>query len=283
MTPVTYEASSTPTLQLESKGARYAYRRFGKQRGRPLVFLQRFRGTMDDWDPALLEPISKHRPIILFDAPGIGRSDGKTASTVAGMASQAAGFIKALDAGRVDVLGFSLGGIVTQQLALDHPDLIDSIIVAGAGSGYLADAPPVDEKVKQVRDRPVYADEDLLYLFFHDSPSSQAAGVAHLARLRQRADAFAKLVVPESIAAQTSAIMAVGQPEGSLVPLLSRVSKRALIANGFHDRMQPAYRSYVAATRIPDAKLVLYPDAGHGFLFQYHEEFSREVLTFLAK
>jgi pimeloyl-ACP methyl ester carboxylesterase len=173
--------------------------------------------------------------------------------------------------------------MVAQQLALDRPDLVDRIVIAGSGSGHLPGAPPVTEKVKAVRDRKVYADEDLLYLFFHDSQASQAAGTDHLERLRLRRDAAQNDVLPAAVAAQAAAIAAAGQPEGSLIPRLPLLLRPTLIANGFHDRLQPVYRSFAMASAIPDAKLVLYPDAGHAFLFQYHEEFAREVLAFLRR
>jgi pimeloyl-ACP methyl ester carboxylesterase len=280
---MTYEASTTPTLRLQLRGVDYAYRRFGRPGAKPLIFLQRFRATMDDWDPALLDHLARERTVVLFDPPGVGRSNGEPAATLQTMASLAAAFTEGLGLGNADVLGFSLGGMVAQQLALDRPDLVDRIVIAGSGPGYLPDAPVVAEKVKEVRDRKVYADEDLLYLFFHDSQASQSAGTDHLQRLRLRPDGEQNDVLAAAAAAQAAAIAAAGQPDGSLIPRLPQLSRPTLIANGFHDRLQPVYRSFAMASAIPDAKLVLYPDAGHAFLFQYHEEFAREVLAFLMR
>ncbi|WP_035053599.1 alpha/beta fold hydrolase [Andreprevotia chitinilytica] len=274
-------ASIAPNRYVDSPVARFAYRKFGRPGTKPLVFLQRFRGTMDDWDPDLLDALAAERTILLFDSAGIGRSTGQTPPTIQGIAEAAASFIEALGLGSVDILGWSLGGTVAQQLALDRPDLVDKLVIAGSGPGYVADAPAVPDKVWQVAGKAVNDDEDFLYLFFNETPASRAAGVAHLARLKHRTDAFEAPVKPASIGAQVAAIQASGHPAGSLLPRLGQLKLPVLVANGINDVMIPAFKSYVMAQALPQAKLVLYPDAGHGFLFQYGQAFAREVLVFL--
>lgn len=284
-TPISYQATIAPTRFVETADTRYAYRRFGKAGGKPLIFLQRFRGTMDDWDPAFLEPLAADRELILFDNAGIGRSDGEAAHSLQAFAANAATFIEALELqrrGKIDVLGFSFGGYVAQQLALDRPDLVASLVIAGSGPGYVENSPATPDKVWQVAAKPVNDDEDFLYLFFQDSPASRAAGLAHLARLKLRADAFQAPVSAKGIGAQLASAKSVGTPETSLMRRLKELRIPVLVANGMDDIMIPTYKSYVMARELPNARLVLYPDAGHGFLFQYAKEFAQEVLRFLS-
>ena len=258
----------------------FAFRRFGAENGVPLVLLQRFRGTMDDWDPDLLDALAATRPVIIFDNEGIGRSSGRTPPTVEGMAEGAARFITTLGRRTVDILGWSLGGSVGQALALSRPDLVRKLVVAGSSPGHVQDAPAVPPKVWQVAGKLENEDEDFLYLFFRETEAGRQAGRAHLARLRQRPEAFTNPVSLQSMQAQAAAIAAFSEPGTSLLEALANLTCPAFVANGYDDVMVPAFKSYVMARAMPRAKLTIYPDSGHGFLFQYAREFAQDISIF---
>ena len=273
--------SCVETRFVDVAGTRYAYRSFGRRGGIPLVFFQRFRGTMDEWDPALVDVIAADRHIILFDNAGVARSDGTSSDTLAGWADDGAALIRALGYRKVDVLGFSFGGLVAQEMTLRHPDLVRRLIIAGSGAGYVEGA-NLSEAAIAVATRPVNTDEDFLFLFFRDTPTSQAAGRVHLQRLSLRADAFEKLVSTQSWQAMLKAGSDVGTAGTSLLLRAGSIKQPVLVANGVEDIMIPTYQSYALAQAIPHAKLIVYPDSGHGFLFQYGAAFGGEVLRFLS-
>lgn len=276
--------TTAPTRSIEIDGTRIAYRVIGAQRGAPLLLLNRFRGTMDDWDPALIDRIAAERQVLMFDQPGFARSAGTPPDSLPDFAASAARFVQALGYREVDVLGFSMGGTVALQFALDHPGMLRRLVIAGSGPGHVPDippGPPPSDKVWPVATKAVNDDADFLFLFFEESASSQAAGRAYRDRLRQREDAFAKVVEPSAWQAQLRSAMAVGQAPSSLLPKLGRITQPTLVANGRHDIMVPTYASYAMAQAMPAARLVIYPDSGHGFLFQYPELFAAEVLAFL--
>ncbi len=277
-------ALTAPTLTIVVDGALIAYRVLGPRSGVPLLLLNRFRGTMDDWDPVLIDRLATQRPVILFDQPGFARSSGTPPDSLATFAQSAVRLLDALGHRQADVLGFSMGGTVALQLALDHPQRLRRLVVAGSGPGFvpnLPPAPPASDRVWPVATKPVNDDADFLFLFFEDSARSQAAGRAYRDRLRQRRDAFAKLVEPTAWQAQLKSAMAVGTEATSLLPRLGGIGHPVLVANGRRDIMVPTYASYAMAQAMPDARLVIYPDSGHGFLFQYPEAFADEVLRFL--
>lgn len=195
-------SESAHSQYLEVNGARIAHRCFGLTAGVPLVLCQRFRGTMDHWDPALLNTLARERPVVLFDNVGVGLSSGEAANDIAGMAQAAAAFIDKLGLPQVDLLGWSLGGAVCQQLALNRPGLIRRLILAGTGPGGVADAPRAPDKVWQVAGKPVNGDEDFLYLFFTEDDTSRQAGLASLRRLDIRLTASKSGVKPETVKAQ---------------------------------------------------------------------------------
>lgn len=269
------------TRHVEASGVRFAYRRFGAIDGVPLVFLNRFRGTIDHWDPELLDVIAAERPVVIFDSAGVGFSGGSVAPDIAGAARHAAAFIDALGLAQVDVLGWSMGGAIAQQLTLDRPHLVRRVVLAGTGPGGVAESPRAPDKVWEVAAKPVNDDEDFLYLFFNDSATSRAAGRASLRRIARRLDVSGAAVKAESWKAQAGAIMSWGMGKDSAYPRLSEIKAPALVANGANDVMVHAYNSYVMSQRLPDARLLLYPDAGHGFLFQYADHFGRQVNDFL--
>lgn len=267
----------SPIQWLETANGRLAYRLDGPEGGIPLLLLQRFRGTMDDWDPAFIAAISADRRVIRFDSAGIGRSEGQVPETISGMAAIAAGVVAQLGLTQVDVLGWSLGGVVAQQFTLDFPHLVRRLIVAGSSPGPVADGPQQHPRVPQVMTKSENDDEDFLFLFYPETDSAVAHGRASLARIRAQAD----------LGPKTSALGFMGQVKAiSTWPgVLHRVNELrlpVLVANGAHDVMLPAYRSYVLSQQAPDAKLILYPDAGHAFLFQVIDDFAREIDQFLS-
>lgn len=267
----------TRSFDIDTPYGRICAREAGPEGGIPLLLLQRFRGTMDDWDPAFIRELSADRRIIWFDSAGIGRSGGIVPDTIAGMAAVACSVIAALGQKQVDVLGWSLGGVVAQQLALEAPHLVRRLIVAGSSPGGITDGPQAHPRVPQVMTRPVNDIEDFLFLFFSKSEFAVDAGRASLKRIADQLDR-GPAVTAEAFMAQIKAI-------SSWQGVLHRASELRLpmlVANGACDVMLPAYRSFVLSQQAPDAKLILYPDAGHAFLFQEVEDFVMQVDRFLA-
>ena len=262
---------------LETQYGRLATVEDGPQGGVPLVLLQRFRGTMDDWDPAFIQAVSAERRVIRFDSAGIGRSEGRVPETIGAMAEVACEVIRQLGLQQVDLLGWSLGGVVAQQLALDAPHLIRRLIIAGSSPGGVIDGPQSHPRVPQVMTRGFNDAQDFLFLFYPETEAAVAAGKASLARIAAQAD-VAPLVTAEAFMTQVKAI-------SSWPGILHRAKELlmpTLVANGAHDVMLPAYRSFVLSQQAPNAKLVIYPDAGHAFLFQEIEDFVAQIELFLA-
>ena len=261
---------------IETSHGRLAVRIDGPEGGIPLLLLQRFRGTTDDWDPAFIKAFSADRRVIRFDSAGIGRSEGTVPDTIGGMASVAAELVGKLGLSKIDVLGWSLGGVVAQQFALDFPHLVRRLVVAGSSPGPVADGPQQHPRVPQIMTKSENNEEDFLFLFYPETESAVAHGRASLARINAQPD----------LGPKTSAVAFMAQVKAiSAWPGVLHRAKELrlpiLVANGAHDVMLPAYRSYVLSQQAPDAKLVLYPDAGHAFLFQVIDDFSRDVAAFL--
>ncbi len=270
---------TAPTEFVEADGIRFAYRSFGNKSGTPLVFLQHFSGTMDDWDPAVINVLAKDRPVVIFDNTGVGKSSGKTPDNVLQMATDAVHFISALDLKNVDLLGYSLGGLVAQQLTVDHPELVRKIVLAGT-------APQGGEEhlIKVLGE--AFSQKDLsdpkLYLFFTQSEASQAAGRAFLARINSRKVDRDPPSGKEITDPQAKAIItwcATNDPEHSI---LKAIIQPVLVVNGSNDIMLPTENSYVIFKHLRNAKLILYPDSGHGALFQYAEDFVYQTTRFLT-
>jgi pimeloyl-ACP methyl ester carboxylesterase len=275
---------TTPNRAVEAaNGVTYALRRLGEAYGAPpLVMLQHYRGNLDNWDPALVDAIASMREVILFDNAGVGGSSGSTPRTVTEMAHDALRFLEALELQEVDLLGFSLGGFVAQELVLIRPRLVRRLVLAGTGpqGGENMHGFADDVYVSATRDEP--GADDLLALFFERSETSVAAGWEFVQRIFARSedrDADTTLATRD---AQLDAIHTWGIPEPSKLDRLAGIRQPVLVANGDNDRMVPTRNSHLLANRLPDARLRIYPDAGHGFLFQYPYEFAAEVQTFLA-
>ena len=279
---VTMNACQTAKTQfVEGDGIRYAYRVVGDASSPPLIFCHRFRGNMDDWDPLFVNTIAEKRQVILFDNAGIGLSSGQPESTVQGMAKHAANVIRLLGFKQVDALGFSMGGYVAQTLALDYPELIRRVILAGTGSGGGEGYQPATPEIRQIAARPVLGLEEFTLLFFENSETSQRAALEYWERLKERKEDLDVTVNADAVKAQLSALVAWGGGQGSATPRLAEIRQPVLVANGSNDVMVPTPNSWLMATRIKNAQLIIYPDSGHGFLFQYAERFGRACVDFL--
>ena len=266
------------TQYAQTRFGEIAYRVHGA--GPPLLLLQRFRGTMDDWDPAFLQLLAATHTVICFDNLGVGETQGEAPDTVGGMAQIAIAFLEHLDYRAVDVLGWSLGGYVAQIVALEAPTHVRRLVIAGSGPGAVAEGPAAHPRVAEIAAKISADPEDLLFLFFSPSPAGRAAGEAHLRRINGSAH---PPVSAETGRRQRAAIVAWTAGEGDARARLGDLAMPVLVANGITDVMVPAFRSFVLAQEAPNAKLILYPDAGHAFLFQCADSFTRDLEAFLAE
>ena len=273
--------NSAVTQLVEGDGLRYAYRALGPAGGVPLVLCHRFRGTMDDWDPAVVDALAAERRVILFDNAGIGLSTGESPDSIKGMADRVAEFIRLIEFKQVDLLGFSLGGYVAQTVTLDHPDLVRRLVLAGTGPGGGEGIVLAGPEIRRVSGRPVLGLDEYLYLFFSPSDASQAAGRRYWDRVNERGPEREPPVSEATIKAQVAALVAWSQGKGSAFPRLGEIKQPVLVANGHNDVMVPTINSFTMAQKIKGAMLIVYPDSGHGFLFQYPGTFTRHVLNFL--
>jgi pimeloyl-ACP methyl ester carboxylesterase len=282
---VTHISSSAPTRFLEVKGGeRYAYRRFGSGSGLPLLLLQHFTGTLDNWDPALTDALAGERELILFDNAGIGRSSGAVPTTIAGMANHAAPFLDGLGVGACDVLGFSLGGMVAQQMALDRPTIFRRLILVGTAPRSGEDIMHLEKPrlATHLQDPSNKGYSVLQKIFFTLTPSGQTAGAAFVERLMERKEDRDGVSGPEVATAQIASFREWERFTGERFADLRTIQHPTLVVNGVHDEMIPVVNSYRLAENLPNAVLLTYPDAGHGSLFQYHDSFARHAAAFLS-
>ena len=274
---------STPTQFMEIGDVRLAYRRFGKEGAPPLVCLQHFTGTMDNWDSLHTNRLVQDRPVVLVDYRGVGRSSGETPDSMPGMARDIIAFIQALGAEKVDLFGFSLGGMVAQQIALDVPKLVRRIILAGTGPSGGEGMDTFSPQVQEIVNRPnSTAAERMLELFFSPTAISQAAGKAWLARIAARQTDREPEAAPQVAAAQLAALAKWGQVTGERYGSLRNITHQTLVVNGHDDIMVPTVNSFILQQKLPDARLILFPDSGHGAHFQFPEEFAEAAARFLA-
>ena len=268
------------TRFIDVADVRLAYRRFGRQAALPLVMLQHFRGNLDNWDPALTDALAAEREVILVDYPGVGSSTGDPPCTIAQTARRMIAFISALGFDRIDLLGFSIGGFVAQEVALVRPTLVRRLILAATG-------PKGAPGMHGWRDDIAAAalgeskPENLLYIMFAHTDSSQAKGMEFLSRFTARRERDA----PPSDDARDSqydAIVEWGIPDHAALQRLTGIQSPTLVLQGDDDLMIPTKLSYLLAGLIPDAAIRIYPDAAHGFLFQYPDEIAADVNVFLT-
>ncbi|GAB3960008.1 alpha/beta hydrolase [Actinoallomurus acanthiterrae] len=272
---------NAPTRTITAGGVTFAYRELGPRSGVPVVFLNHLAGALDNWDPRVVDGIAAKRRVITFDNRGVGASTGSTSRTIQAMAKDAVTFIRALGLERVDLHGFSMGGMIAQVIVQDEPQLVRKLILSGTG-------PAGGEGIKDVT-RLSHLDtvrglltlqDPKQFLFFTRTANGRRAGKEFLARLKERTHDRDKAISLKSYGAQLKAIHRWGleQPHD-----LSVIHQPVLVANGESDRMVPSKNSADLARRLPNGELVIYPDAGHGGIFQFHQQFVETALKFLER
>jgi len=269
-----------PTRTLSAAGVEFAYRELGPTTGVPLILLRHLAAVLDNWDPLVVDGLAAERRVIAFDNRGVGASSGSTPKSIEEMARDAVAFIRALELDEVDLFGFSMGGMVAQVIAAEHPALVRKLIVAGTG-------PAGGEGIDKVT-RISYLDvarglltgqDPKQFLFFTRTPNGRRAGKEFIARLKERADDRDRAISVTSFRAQLKAIHRWGKQSPAD---LSVIAQPVLLVNGESDRMVPTKNTIDMHRRLPNSELVIYPDAGHGGLFQFHDDFVTAVLAFLS-
>jgi pimeloyl-ACP methyl ester carboxylesterase len=272
-------SAATPTRYVDVDGTRFAYRELGTPTGVPLVFLHHFTATIDDWNPHVLDGIAAHRHVVVFDNRGIGGTAGRVPTTIDAMADDAIALVRALGMGEVDLAGFSLGGFIAQVIAAREPHLVRRLILAGTGPAGCKGVGQFNRRLlTDTGQGAVTLRDPKPRLFFTRTEGGRAAASDYMARLRERTS---DRVTRTSLRAAASQLVAIAR-WGAQAPMdLSRISQPTLVANGEDDRMLATHGSFELAHRLPNARLVIYPDSGHGGVFQHHEHFVPEVLQFL--
>jgi pimeloyl-ACP methyl ester carboxylesterase len=272
---------SAETLFVEATGVEFAYRRFGSPAELPLVMLQHFRGNLDNWDPALTDALAAEREVILVDYAGVGSSSGAPSHTIASTARQMIAFAEALGLVEIDLLGFSIGGFVAQDIALVRPSLVRRLVLAATGP---KGAPGMhgwrDDIAAAARGES--KPENLLYIMFAHTEASQGKGMEFLGRFMERQEGRDAPTSDAARDAQYDAIVEWGIPDHAALQRLTGIRSPTPVIQGDGDLMIPTKLSHLMAGLIPDAQIRIYPDAAHGFLFQYPTEVATEVNAFLA-
>ena len=270
---------NAPTHTITAGGVQFAYRRLGPNTGVPVVFLTHLAAVLDNWDPRVVDGIAASHRVITFDNRGVGASSESTPKSIEEMAGDAVTFIRALGFDQVDLFGFSMGGMIAQVIAQQQPQLVRKMIIAGTG-------PAGGEGIDKVT-RISYLDiarglltrqDPKQFLFFTRTPNGRRAGKEFLARLEERTNDRDKAISVRSFRAQLKAIHRWGQHKPAD---LASIHQPVLVMNGESDKMVPTKNTVDLDRRLPNSRLVLYPDAGHGGVFQFHEDFVERVLEFL--
>ena len=273
--------AKAPARTVTAGGVTYAYRELGPKGGIPVVFFVHLAATLDNWDPRIIDPIAKGHHVIAFDNRGVGASTGRVPDSVEAMADDAYTFIKALGFDKIDVFSFSLGGMIAQALVVKHPELVRKLVLTGTGpkGGKGIDKVAGTTYWDMLRATLTRSDPKE-FLFFNRNAAGKPAARAFVNRLKERtADRDAKIKV-KAFQTQLKAIKKWGR---STPDDLSKITQPTLIANGDNDRMVPSVLSEDLHRRIKDSELIIYPDSGHGGIFQYHEKFAPVAVEFLAR
>src|SRR5580700_8534858 len=274
---------TAPTQYIEANGIRFAYRRFGKPTSVPLVFNQHYTGTMDHWDPAVTDGFAKDREVILFNNAGVSSSSGEVPPTFADMGANAVAFFKALGVAKVDVLGFSIGGFVAQEITLAAPDLVRRLVLVGtgprSGEGMDGGTPEGNRIFGATYDPP---DDLWLSVFFTPSAASQAAGREFLKRFRLRSMDRDPEVTDKVAHAQRAANGKWSARRQRPYDYLKAIQQPTLVVNGSTDVIIYTVNSFILQQQLPNAELIIYPDSAHGSHHQYPQLFVRDVSTFLS-
>jgi pimeloyl-ACP methyl ester carboxylesterase len=273
----TFKNSATQTVDVG--GIKFAFRTFGREGGVPLVFLHHLTAVLDDWDPRTLDGIAANHHVVAFDNRGIGRSGGMTPNSMQEMADDAIAFIAALRFDKVDLFGFSLGGFIAQAVIHARPDLVRRVVLAGTGPAGGRGIANVGTVLQDAISSTTGTERHPKHvLFFTQTADGQMAASEYLRRLDERTADRDASISNQAIAAQLSAIQAWGN--GPTTPL-EAIKHPVLVANGDTDIMVPTINSLELAARIPNARLSIFPDAGHGGVFEHHAAFVPQVLAFL--
>lgn len=275
---------SARTQISKTNGESYAYRRIGSGHGRPLLCLQHFTGTLDNWDPAVIDTLAAEREVILLDNAGIGRSSGSVPVTIPGMAKHVFAFLDDLGVSSCDILGFSLGGAIAQVMAQERPSIARRLILVGTAPRGGEDVMHLEkpELARHLSDPSLRGYMVLQKIFFTPSQTSQAAGEAFVSRLAQRKEDLDPPSKPEVAQAQLVAFREWDKYTGERFADLKSIRHPTLVVNGVQDAMIAVRNSYSLVEHLPNAVLLVYPDAGHGSLFQCHDSFTKQANAFLA-
>lgn len=276
-----YTYATVPTQFVEADGINYAYRSYGKPGGTPVIYLNHLGATMDNCDPRIMDGIAKEHPIICFDNRGVGATNGKTPKTIQEMATDAKAFIHALEYDKVTLFGFSMGGMIAQEILEQEPSLVSKLILTGTGPRASVGL----DKIKSITFGDMFKGyltfrDPKFYLFFTTTKNGQSSAKAFLNRIKERTENRDEQISTASFFTQLNAIKAwaLNTPAD-----LSTYKIPVLVANGDNDRMVPTSNSYALAKRFQNSSIVIYPDAGHGGIFQNHEAFVKTALEFLNK
>lgn len=264
-----------------ANGITYVYRELGEKIGIPIVFFTHLSANLDNWDPRIIDGIAKQHWVITFDNTGVGLSSGQVPGTIKEMAEDAIDFIKALGFKQIDILSFSMGGMIAQELLELEPTLIRKVILTGTGPRGGKGIENVTKISNQDLVRAIFTLKDVkTYLFFTRTLNGKRKAKEFLARIKERKHNRDKMISLKGYYTQLKAINRWGK---STPADLSKIKQPILVVNGEADRMVPTENSYELVQRLLNSKLVIYKDAGHGAIFQYHQEFAKEVLAFLNK
>lgn len=282
MTEKQYQWTTVPTQFISADGVSFAYREYGQQNGgTPVIFLNHLAAVLDNWDPRIIDGIAAKHHVVIFDNRGVGASTGEPAKFIEQMADDAITFIQAKGFKQVDLFGFSMGGMISQEIVLKQPQLIRKMILSGTGPAGGTGISTVGRVSNWDLVRGMATRQDpKVYLFFTRTENGKAAAKAFVQRINERTENRDKEIMLSAYRAQLKAL----KKWGSKKPAdLSVIQQPVLVANGDHDRMVPTVNTYDLAKRLPNSSLIIYPDAGHGGIFQFHQDFVKQSLTFLAK
>ena len=270
-----------PAKSIDAAGTTFAYRELGPKGGVPVVFLVHLAATLDNWDPRIIDPIAQRHHVIAFDNRGVGASSGNVPGSIEEMAEDAAAFIKALGFDQVDIFSFSLGGMVAQALVVRHPELVRRLILTGTGPAGGKDMDKVAGVTYYDMLRATLTRQDpKVFLFFNRNDTGKRAARAFVERLKERTE---DRDAPIKVKAFRTQLKAIKRWSRSAPADLSKITQPTLIANGDNDRMVPSVLSEDLHRRIAGSELIIYPDSGHGGIFQFHDKFAPVAVEFLAR